>query len=274
MTEEFDSSTWAGDKEENSKRLRSLIQQGAKVAGGAVGAALGFFAAGPAGAAALGAAGTMASEALAHIGEDVSQRMLGPRERVRVGGVIALTAQGIQDRLRAGKQTRSDGFFDEREDGRSNADEIAESIITKAQRESEEKKLPYMSKMLANIAFETWVTLPMAQQLAKTAEVLTFRQFCILRSTVVIIQNRHLVRQSSYRTQTNFPSPLLDTLYEIHDLVQRGLITIDGVAALGLTDIEPSKLKPQGLGVYLYNLMELDDMPHADVRPILEVLKT
>lgn len=273
MTQEFKSSEWAGDSDENRNRLRALIQQGAKIAGGAAGAALGFFAGGPAGAAILGAAGTMATEALAHIGEDVSQRMLGPREKVRVGGVIALTATRIQDQLNEGKQPRCDGFFEEREDGRSDADEIAESIITKAQRESEEKKLRYMSNMLANVAFEEWVTLPMAQQLAKAAEALTYRQICILRSTVVIMHNVHLVRQNNYHGHQSFPSPLLDVLYETYDLVQRGLVVVDGVAALGMTDIAPCSLKPQGLGVHLYNLMELDDMPPGDVRPILEALQ-
>lgn len=270
---EVESTNWTGEQPDNRTRLRALIGQGAKIAGGAVGGALGFLAGGPAGAAAMGAAGVMASEALSQLGEDVSQRMLGPRERVRVGGVIALSADRIRKRLESGDPVRADGFLNARHDGRSDADEIAESIITKAQRESEEKKLPYMANMLANITFESWVTLPMAQQLAKAAEALTFRQICILRASVVIQGHPNLVRQGSYHGHPHFPSPLLDVLYETHDLVQRGLIAVEGVAVISLIDIDPSKLGPQGIGVHLYNLMELGGLAATDYTPVIEALR-
>jgi len=268
---EIDSSAWSGDEKENNKRLRALIGQGAKIAGGAVGAALGFFAGGPAGAAALGAAGSMVSEALAHIGDDVSQRMLGPREKVRVGGVLAMSAAKIQERLDAGEQIRDDDFFDKKVDGRSDADEVAESILLKAQRESEEKKLQYMSNLLASIAFQPWVTVAVAQQLAKAAESLTYRQICILAA--IPKMNKVALRQSNYRDQTQFQSPLLDLLYEIYDLVQRGYISNGGEVALGITDINPSQLELQGMGAHLFNLMGLYQMHTPGMDTIKDALK-
>lgn len=269
--EEFDSTGWVGNSETNKDRVRSLIQQGSKVAGGAVGAALGFFAAGPAGAAAFGAAGAAISEALTHIGADVSQRLLGPREKVRVGGVLAISAAKIRERLEAGDQLRSDSFFDERSDGRSDADEIAESIILKAQRKSEEKKIPYMGNLLANAAFHSWITIPLAQQLAKTAEGLTYRQLVIL-ATIPRLQKSN-VRQSSYRDHGNFGLPLMEVLYEINDLLRRELVAVEGVATLGITDIEPNKLIIQGLGTHLHNLMGLNTIPQQELQEIAEILK-
>ncbi len=93
------------DKENNeTDGIRRLITSGAEIAGGAVGGALGFLAGGPSGAALLGAGGAAAAMALKHIGQEASERLLGPREAVRVGGVLALAAGEIRQRLEAGKK--------------------------------------------------------------------------------------------------------------------------------------------------------------------------
>lgn len=269
--QEFDSSAWSGDEDANRTRIRALVSQGAKIAGGAVGAAIGFFAGGPAGAAALGAAGTMVSEALSSIGDDVAQRMLAPREKVRVGGLLALSAARIDQRVKNGEQVRSDGFFDEKSAGRSDAEEIAESILLKAQRESEEKKLPYMANLLSNIVFLPDVSIELAQQLAKLSEALTYRQLCILSAVPRL--NQFGVRSSNYRSQTNFPSPLMEILYETYDLAQRGLLNNGGDALLGIPDLIPSELQVQGLGGQLFNLMQLNNVDPMDTVPIIEAFQ-
>lgn len=67
-------------KPEKLSGIRRLIDAGAEIAGGAIGGALGFLAAGPAGAAAGGAGGAAAAAVLKHIGGEVSERVLSPRE--------------------------------------------------------------------------------------------------------------------------------------------------------------------------------------------------
>lgn len=59
-----------------------LVNAGAEIAGGAIGGALSFFAAGPVGAAASGAGGAAIGLAPNRIGEEASKRLLGPREQV------------------------------------------------------------------------------------------------------------------------------------------------------------------------------------------------
>lgn len=139
----------ADDEIDKNIGIRRLINSGAEIAGGAIGGALGFLAGGPAGAALLGAGGAAVATALKHIGQEASERLLGPREAVRVGGVLALAAGEIRQRLEAGEKTRADGFFDQKQDGRPDAEEIAESILLKSQREPEEKKIPYMAHLLS-----------------------------------------------------------------------------------------------------------------------------
>jgi hypothetical protein len=269
--EEFDSSKWAGDEKENKKRLRSLLVQGAKITGGAVAGTIGFFAGGPVGAAALGAAGAMVSEALSHAGEDFSHRLLGPREKMRVGAVLMLSADRVRSKLDAGHKTRSDGFFDPDDTERSDAEEIAESIISKAQRETEEKKLPLLANMLANIAFEDTVNIAFAQQLVKTAEGLTYRQLCILAMIGQV--DRSVLRNVDYRAVQNFSPALMQLLFEIYGLYQQGLIACGGNALLGPSDVVPARLNVQGLGAYLYNLMELSGLQDTDILPIVVELR-
>jgi len=99
------------DNERKTEVIQNLVKGGAEIAGSAVGAALGFLAAGPVGAVALGAGGALAAMALKQIGQEVSERFLSQRERIRVGGVIAIAASEISKRIDKGLDLRNDGFF-------------------------------------------------------------------------------------------------------------------------------------------------------------------
>lgn len=253
------------DSKEND-RVRHLINAGAEIAGGAVGGALGFLAAGPLGAAALAAGGAAAAIALKHIGQEASDRLLGPREKVRVGGVLAIAAAEIRQRVNNGETVRSDGFFDAGATGRSDAEEVAENILLKAQREPEEKKIPFMGHLLANISFDKEISAPFAHQIIKTAEQLTYRQLCILRMAVA--KNSLQLRDGDYRGQGSFQKDLYQILYECLDLYHRALVNFGGGVAFGPTDVAPGKITVQGMGADIYNLMRLAEIPIHEITPI------
>jgi hypothetical protein len=252
-------------------RVRDLIEGGAEIAGGAVGGALGFLASGPIGAAVLGAGGAGAAVALRHIGSEVSERLLGPREKVRIGGVLALAAARIQDRIKGGESLREDGFFDEASGARSDAEEVAESILLRSQREAEERKLPYMACLLANVAFDASISAPFAHQLINAAEQLTYRQLCLLK--VAAHKQAFGLRDADYRGLRAFAKDLYQVLYECSDLYQRGLVNFGGEVAFGLTDVQPAKMTPQGIGADLFNIMGLASIPDTHLRPIIAQLK-
>lgn len=173
----------ANTHDDKQSGVRRLINTGAEIAGGAVGGALGFLAGGPVGAALLGAGGAAAAAALKHIGEEAAERLLGPREQVRVGGVLALAAGEIRQRLEQGEAVRTDGFFDPKGASRSDAEEVAESVLLKSQREPEEKKIPYMGHLFAAVAFDSQISAQLAHQVIKTADQLTYRQLCAFSSS-------------------------------------------------------------------------------------------
>lgn len=52
------------------------------------------------------------------------------------------------------------------------------------------------------------------------------------------------------------------------DLYHKGLINFSGDALLGLADVNPGKMDIQGVGVYIYQLMELVKIPDSDLEDI------
>jgi hypothetical protein len=260
-----------GEETEKSGGIRRLINTGAEIAGGAVGGALGFLAGGPGGAALLGAGGVAAATALKKIGQEASERLLGPREAVRIGGVIAIAADEIRQRIDSGENVRTDGFFDKKQTGRSYAEEVAESVLLKSQREPEEKKIPYMGHLLSSLAFDSQTGAHMAHQLTKAAEQLTYRQLCILK--LAVAKDGFGLRNGDYRGQGPFSKELYQVLYECLDLYHKGYISFGGEVALGLTDIKPGSMKVQGLGADIFNLMKLALIPGEDITPIVTQLK-
>lgn len=255
---------------DHSSSVKKLIESCVSITGGAVGGAIGFLVGGPFGAAAGGAAGNAAGEALKHIGDEVSRRALAPREKIKVGSVLALTAASISKRIDAGETIRNDGFFEKDILGRSGAEEFAESVLTKAQREPEERKLPYMANLLSNTSFDESISAEFAQQLSKVAEQLSYRQLCLIHLSD---KSKTLsLRDTSYRDVQSFDKELRQILYEIMDLFLRGLIHNAPTHPLVVQDITPKNLGVHGLGADLGNLMKLWEIPDAELIPLAKIL--
>jgi hypothetical protein len=257
--------------QEGQSGIRRLINTGAEIAGGAVGGALGFLAGGPVGAALLGAGGAAAAAALKHIGQEASERLLSPREQVRVGGVLAIAAAEISHRVEQGESVRTDGFFDQKVGARPDAEEVAESVLLKSQREAEEKKISYMAHLLSGVAFDPQIGPHLAHQIVKAAEQLTYRQLCILK--LAVVKEGLSLRSSDYRSQDTFTRDLYQVLYECLDLYHRGLINMGGGVAFGPTDVKPGSMTVQGLGADMFNLMKLALIPAEDLTPIVLQLR-
>ena len=250
---------------------KQLLNNSAEIAGGGLGAALGFLAGDPITAALFGAAGTAAVGILKKIGHEFSERHLSHQEDFRVGKVLVIATQEIHQRIENGESPRNDGFFDKKPSGRSDAEEVAEAIMLKCQREPQEKKIEYMGYLLASIAFDPNISADMGHQLIKAAEELTYRKLCILK--LAVVKDRFGLRNENYRDHGRFSKKLYSVLYECMDLCQKEYITLEDAHALGLTDIVPRSMTVQGIGGDLFNLMKLSSILDDDLIPIAEVLK-
>ena len=258
-----------------SDRILRLLHAGLDISGssaaGAVSVAMGLLFAGPVGGAVGGAMGAALSLAWTKLGSEITERLLSSREQARVGYVFGQAAVEIRERIDRGESLRSDGFFSAQQTGRSDAAEVAESILLKSQREPEENKLPYMAHLLASIAFTPQVSPAMAHQITKAAEQLSYRQFCMLKLTAVTDHFR--LRSTHYREYGSFPKPMLSILYEFHELVQREFIGIEDVRGFGITDMIPANARVQGLGRDMFTLMQLSEIPEGHVESIATALR-
>lgn len=263
---------------EKNDRIRQLINHGTEIAGGAAGAALGLLIGGPVGAVVGGAGGPIAAIALRSIGQEISERHLGTREKVRVGAAFAIAADNIRERIENGENVRTDGFFDEKKTGRSDAEEVAESVLLKVQREPEEKKIRYMAFLFSSIAFDSQVSGHMAHQLTKAVEQLTYRQLCILK--LCMVKDKFGLRDENYREHGTFAKELHQILYECGDLFNREYIhfgentlTYQENVLSKVMSVKPSGMTLQGIGNDLFTLMKLSLIPDEDIIPIAEQLK-
>lgn len=254
-----------------------LFNNYAEIVGGGIGAVMGFLAGDPIAAAFSGAVGAAAAGMLRAIGQDFSERQLSAQEDLRVGKVLVIAAQEIHQRRKNSENFRDDGFFDKQPTGRSDAEEVAEGILLKCQREPQEKKIPYMGYLLASIAFDSNISVDMGHQLIKVAEQLTYRQFCILK--LVVVKERFGLRNQSYQSLNKFSKELYQVLQECHDLCLKGRLdykiplTFSGEIAISYMNMQPNDMTIQRVGEDLFKLMKLSAIPDEDIIPIARVLK-
>ena len=267
----------AADDAAQARSLLSLMNKGLRITepsiSGAVGAAIGLLG-GPPGAVLGGFVGGAFSTAVKKLASEMDKRFMGPREQARVGVVCALGAAEIVERINAGDKLREDGFFEEGEAGRSDAEEVWESLLSKCQREASERKLPYMGHLFAALAFDGTIDLDLAHQIISEAERLSYRQLCIVR--VFAVRESFNLKSEPYVSRgqetVGLRKKLYSVLLECFDLCNRGFLGSPNTA-LTVPQIVPSELRVQGIGVVIHNLMRLDLIPEKDLSAVAERLR-
>jgi len=153
--------------------LLRIVTNASNAFGSAVGAFLGA-AVDPATAAVAAMAGTW----LGSVGADIARRTLSPRQELRAGELLiqATAALAIKEQVE-GLTIRDDGFFDGE---RSNGEEFAEGVLLAAMDTYEERKLPYLGNLLANVAVMPTIDAGTANYALRIGERLSWAELCIL----------------------------------------------------------------------------------------------
>lgn len=263
--------TNAEEKSAELDRVRSAVVLGAEITGWAGGGALGTLIAGPWGGAAGGATGVVLARSLMATGADMVDRLLSRRERMRVGAAIAIAAAVTEERLAAGDTPRDDDFLSSGA-GRAPVDEITEGVLLAAQRAYDEKKVPYLGRLSANLNFRRDVDVASATVLVRIADQLSYQQLCLLRICHDNGGTRPLVGgKPEGRTKSLAHGALLSDLLELSRI---GLIKSGETIVLQLGDIDPPACRTQLFGEYLFQLMQLDLVDDADVERLRAVFET
>ena len=239
-------------KKENTTKL---VVGTATVAG----AALGAVAAGPLGEIAGGAVGAALGAVIEWGATEISTRLLSKSEKKKVETVYDYAKRLITEKLEAGKTLRDDAFFTSSCKERAIAEELLEGILFSAQRESEERKLPYLATLYANICFDKSVSRETANILIKQAESLTYHQLVIMRVVgwMQVSSPAHIKPKPIYKTIEGFQNITVAT--EIFDMLRKSLLYSKG-DVLGAGGLNPANLTLAGHGALLFNLMEISKM--------------
>lgn len=260
-----------GLENENKKTIKDLVNLSSNVGGSVTGAFLGFLVGGPPGALAGAALGPIAGEAIKKVGNEIANRLLSQREKLRVGVAIDYTAQKFDENLKANMSIRDDDFFKSNGE-RSTADEIIEGVLLTAQREYQEKKLRFHGNLLANIVFHPEIDKAQANMLIRLSERLSYRQLCIL--AILGQKPKFHLFESSYKDHLKkIDEKLGNLLQEIFQLYSEGILNAGGHALLGVANINPSMIELQGIGAQIFNLMELYTIDEDDLNEIAQMLK-
>jgi hypothetical protein len=239
----------------------TLIENIGSVAGGVVGGVIGTVVVGPGGAVLGALTGTLIENAVKKIGEEIKERKLSKAENKKVGNVYVLASENIAQKLLSGQKLREDGFFKQSEADRSIAEEVFERTLFAAQREAEEKKLPYYARMYANIAFSKEVTRPMANQIIKITEQLTYRQLLILNVIGTFRILGFSFKKNIYGHVAGLTNVAIAS--EIFELYRMSLLS-SSVVIFDSAGINPSALSITGYGAHIFNLMELHKLIPSD----------
>lgn len=244
---------------------------------------------------------------LGKLSEDYENRALSSWESEKIGAVLGFAALEIEDNFNGQKIIRKDNFFNKNEFNRSSYDEIAEGIYNKAQKEYEIKKLRYYGNLLANIAFDSEVSLEEANKLIKIAEILTYRQIQLLAlfsaqslyvkpgfpdsmmdqlakfaddgmkiaGSDISIPKRRNLPDRSFASQGGISGYSNISIYQdLMDLNKQGLIVQSQGQdiIIDISRINPKLLSTIGLGIQLYNLMKLDGIPENELTELIDKL--
>jgi hypothetical protein len=163
-----------------AEAFKKIIDAGASLAGGVGTGLVGGIFTGTDGIFIGASYGVLLTEVLKNAGSEIIERYLGSRQTIRIGANFIYASRRIEERLLRGDKLREESFFKNSQQNRSAAEEILEGALLLAQNEYEELKVRHYGYLLANIYFDSTIDQAFANFLLRSAEKLSYRQFCLL----------------------------------------------------------------------------------------------
>jgi hypothetical protein len=259
--------------DQDADRVRAFLVRGTEIAGPVAGRAIGLYTGGWQGALAGAALGPLATWTLEKLAVDFSNRTLSLREQMRAAGVFLMAAHELDQKIGQGYELRADGFFrgQESADGdRTIAEEVIEGVLIAAQREHEERKLPYQAKLLANIALLPEIDRANANVLIRHAEALSYRQLQLL--ALLARKDELGLRLGKLTREGGFPFELVTILQDFLDLFRRGLLFAPNILVVDISTVSLRNFVVEGPGAVLYQLMELRDIAREELQPLARMI--
>lgn len=253
-------------------RLKNFLKKGSEISGGAIGGAVGLIG-GPIGAIAGGGLGVLTAQLM----NEVIERSLSDREKVRIAATSTFLFDGVAKRLNNGEKIRDDDFFDKKIYERSKAEELFEGTLLKCANQFQEKKIKFISKIFEKTIFDTSISAESAHQLLVITESLTYRKLCIIsfygRRNLDFVGEVLMRDVYSWYPNIKFSTNEKLLIQDLYELINLDVLDNGNMLMVTNKETRPDLLTLTEIGKSLFEIMDLNEIEREDITPILEGLK-
>lgn len=204
---------------------------------------------------------------------DIYENIYTSKEIKKILITLNYSLEIIKENLDNNNLIRKDIFFVEDINNQCLVEEIINGIVVSSRNEHEESKLKYYGYLLGNIMFKDNLDRDECNRLIKLSRQLTYCQIKLLNMYVISQTIQIPILQREDYTKLGIRDyKLLGILQDTLDMIQKSILNGSGKLVLDVVQINPSKIKVQGVGTLLYNCMSLNKMPYDELEDMLELL--
>ena len=256
----------------DNEKLKNFLKKGSEISGGAIGGAIGLIG-GPIGAIAGGGLGVLS----AHLMNEIIERSLSDRQKIRIAATTTFLFDGIAKRIKNGEKVRSDDFFDQDVLNRSKAEELFEGTLLKCSNQYQEKKIKYISRIFEETIFEETISAESANQILTIAESLTYRKICLIsfygRRNVDFLGEILMRDVYSWYPNIKYSTDQKLLIQDLFELINLDILDKGNMMMVSNKDIIPDEINLSEIGLTLYNIMNLREIERSALLTIVEGLK-
>lgn len=204
---------------------------------------------------------------------DLYENIYTSKESKRILIALYYSLEIIKENLDNNNVIRKEVFFEENLNNQCLAEEMINGIVISSRNEHEESKLKYYGYLLGNIMFKDNLDRDECNRLIKLSRQLTYCQIKLINMYVISQTIQIPILQREDYTKLGIRDyKLLGILQDTLDMIQKSILNGSGKLVLDVVQINPSKIKVQGVGTLLYNCMSLNKMPYDELEDMLELL--
>lgn len=204
---------------------------------------------------------------------DIYENIYTSKETKKILTTLYYSLEIIKENLDNNNFIREKDFFGENLSNQCFAEEIINGILISSKDEHEESKLKYYGYLLGNIMFKNDLNRDECNRLIKLSRQLTYCQIKLINMYVISQTIQIPILQREDYTKLGIRDyKLLGILQDTLDMIQKSILNGSGKLVLDVVQINPSKIKVQGVGTLLYNCMSLNKMPYDELEDMLDLL--
>ena len=207
--------------------------------------------------------------------EEINENIYSVKENKKILSTLYFSLNAVKENLEKNMVIQENYLKAINDEIKLFIEELFEGIIISAKNEHEDNKLKYYGYLLGNIIFKENLDRDEFNRLIKISRNLSYCQIKLINMYVIsqMIQVPILKREDYTKTGVG-SYKLLGILQDTLDMIQKSILNGSGNLVLDVVQINPSKIKVQGMGTLLYNLMSLNKMPYDEMEDLLDMLSS